>query len=106
MNSPSASKKEPVDLPRFRVQALELDAIALELFARVVQAGSFAAAARKLGQTRAAVSRRIASIEAQIGQPLRVRSTRALALTEAGRRLAQLARAVMDAAPCAPARPD
>jgi DNA-binding transcriptional LysR family regulator len=101
MNSHSASKKEPIDLPRFRVQALELDANALELFARVVQAGSFAAAARKLGQTRAAVSRRIASIEAQIGQPLMVRSTRALALTEAGRRLAQRARAVMDAADAA-----
>ena len=101
MNSHSASKKEPIDLPRFRAQALELDANALELFARVVQAGSFAAAARKLGQTRAAVSRRIASIEAQIGQPLMVRSTRALALTEAGRRLAQRARAVMDAADAA-----
>jgi DNA-binding transcriptional LysR family regulator len=101
VNSHSASKKEPIDLPRFRVQALELDANALELFARVVQAGSFAAAARKLGQTRAAVSRRIASIETQIGQPLRVRSTRALALTEAGRRLSQRARAVMDAADAA-----
>ncbi|MEY4863372.1 MAG: hypothetical protein RLZ51_1467 [Pseudomonadota bacterium] len=101
MSSHSASKKEPIDPPRFKAQALALDANALELFARVVQAGSFAAAARRLGQTRAAVSRRIATIEAQIGQPLLVRSTRALALTEAGRRLAQRARAVLDAADAA-----
>ena len=98
----TASKKEPIELPRrFKAQALALDANALELFARVVQAGSFAAAARKLGQTRAAVSRRIAAIEAQIGQPLLVRSTRSLALTEAGRRLGQRARAVLDAADAA-----
>jgi DNA-binding transcriptional LysR family regulator len=102
MASHTASKKEPIELPRrFMAQALALDANALELFARVVQAGSFAAAARRLGQTRAAVSRRIAAIEAQIGQPLLVRSTRSLALTEAGRRLAQRARAVLDAADAA-----
>jgi DNA-binding transcriptional LysR family regulator len=83
------------------VQASALDANALELFARVVQAGSFAAAARRLGQTRAAVSRRIAAIEALIGQPLMVRSTRSLALTEAGRRVAQRARAVLEAADAA-----
>ena len=102
MASHTASKKEPIELPRrFKAQALALDANALELFARVVQAGSFAAAAQRLGQTRAAVSRRIAAIEAQIGQPLLVRSTRSLVLTEAGRRLAQRARAVLDAADAA-----
>jgi DNA-binding transcriptional LysR family regulator len=97
----SGSKMEPIDPPRYASQALALDANALELFARVVQAGSFAAAARKLGQTRAAVSRRIAAIEAQIGQPLLARTTRALALTEAGRRLSQRARAVLEAADAA-----
>lgn len=76
---------------------VELDANALELFARVVQAGSFAQAARRLGQTRAAVSRRIAAMEAQLGQPLLARTTRSLGLTEAGRRLAQQARAVLEA---------
>ncbi len=79
----------------------ELDANALELFARVVQAGSFAQAARKLGQTRAAVSRRIAAMEEQLGQPLLARTTRSLGLTESGRRLAQQARAVLEAAEAA-----
>jgi DNA-binding transcriptional LysR family regulator len=78
-----------------------LDANALELFARVVQAGSFAQAARQLGLTRAAVSRRIAAIEAQAGHVLLARTTRSLGLTEPGRRLAQRARAVLEASEAA-----
>jgi DNA-binding transcriptional LysR family regulator len=74
------------------------DAAALELFARVVAAGSLAAAAKRLGQTRAAVSRRLAQIERRIGQPLLVRTTRSLALTETGRRLLAPAMAVLDSA--------
>lgn len=73
-----------------------VDAGSLELFARVVAAGSLAAAAKTLGQTRAAVSRRLALIEARIGQPLLVRTTRSLALTETGRRLLAPAMAVLD----------
>lgn len=75
-----------------------LDANALELFARIAQAGSFAQAARDLGLTRAAISRRIATIEAAVGLVLFARSTRSLGLTEAGRRLHARARAVRDAA--------
>ncbi|MES2958123.1 MAG: LysR substrate-binding domain-containing protein [Pseudomonadota bacterium] len=86
---------------RRRSAALTLDANALELFARVAAAGSFAEAARRLGQTRAAVSRRIAAIEALAGQALMARTTRSLGLTEAGRRLAQRARAVHEAADAA-----
>jgi DNA-binding transcriptional LysR family regulator len=93
--------KEPIAGSNRFQAAASLDANALELFARVVQAGSFAQAARKLGQTRAAVSRRIAAIEALVGQPLLARTTRSLGLTEAGRRLAQRAKAVLDAAEAA-----
>lgn len=75
-----------------------LDANALELFARIAQAGSFAQAARDLGLTRAAISRRIAAIENAVGLVLFARSTRSLGLTEAGRRLHSRARAVRDAA--------
>ncbi len=80
---------------------LPLDANALELFARTVAAGSFAQAARELGLTRAAVSRRVAVMEAALGQPLFARTTRALGLTETGRRLAVRARAVAEAAQAA-----
>lgn len=75
-----------------------LDANALELFARIAHAGSFAQAARDLGLTRAAISRRIAAIERAVGLTLFARSTRSLGLTEAGRRLHARARAVRDAA--------
>lgn len=75
-----------------------LDANALELFARIAQAGSFAQAARELGLTRAAISRRIAAIESAVGLTLFARSTRSLGLTEAGRRLHTRARAVREAA--------
>jgi DNA-binding transcriptional LysR family regulator len=86
----------PPSLARTSTRAL--DANALELLARVIAAGSFAQAARELHLTRAAISRRVAQIEADLGQPLFARTTRALGLTEAGRRLATRARAVLDAA--------
>jgi DNA-binding transcriptional LysR family regulator len=90
---------EPGVSRRRRTVAEEaLDANALELFARIAQAGSFAQAARELGLTRAAVSRRIATIEAAVGLALFARSTRSLGLTEAGRRLHARARAVREAA--------
>lgn len=82
----------------FRRAPPQPDANALELVARIVAAGSFAQAARDLGLTRAAISRRVAFIEAQLGSPLFARSTRALGLTEQGRVLAHRARAVLDAA--------
>lgn len=84
-----------------RAAPAHIDANALELLARIVAAGSFAQAARELGLTRAAVSRRVAAIEAQAGVPLFVRSTRALALSAQGRRLAARARAVAEAADAA-----
>lgn len=88
-NRPHPTLQRPPPLP---------DANALELFARIVAAGSFAQAARDLGLTRAAVSRRVAHIESQLGLPLFARTTRALGLSEAGRALAARARAVHEAA--------
>jgi DNA-binding transcriptional LysR family regulator len=85
----------------FDPRRLQPDANAIELFARVVAAGSFAQAARELKLTRAAISRRVAAIEAQLGLPLFARTTRALGLTEAGRRLAQRARTMAEAADAA-----
>ena len=92
--------KPPPTIPRSRRTAADqaLDANALELFARIAQAGSFARAARELGLTRAAVSRKVAAIEAAVGLALFARSTRSLSLTEAGRRLQAKARAVLEAA--------
>lgn len=83
---------------RKRTLTPSLDADALELFARVARAGSFSLAAQQAGQTRAAVSRRIAYMEQRTGQSLFLRTTRSLTLTATGRRLLPHALAVLDAA--------
>lgn len=57
---------------------------AMAVFATVVRAGSFAAAARELGLTRAVVSHHVRALEASLGVPLAQRSTRSLGLTPAG----------------------
>lgn len=59
----------------------------LECFVRTADAGSFSEAARQLGLTPAAVSRNVAMLEKNLGARLFHRSTRRLALTEAGEQL-------------------
>jgi DNA-binding transcriptional LysR family regulator len=59
----------------------------LECFVRTADAGSFSEAARQLGLTPAAVSRNVGMLEKNLGARLFHRSTRRLAMTEAGERL-------------------
>ena len=54
------------------------------VFAEVVEAGGFSAAARRLGVSKASVSREIASLEQQLGSQLLRRTTRRMSLTEVG----------------------
>jgi DNA-binding transcriptional LysR family regulator len=54
-------------------------------FARVVQLGSFAAAAERLGIASSVASKHVAKLEQALGARLLQRSTRKLSLTEAGR---------------------
>jgi len=56
----------------------------LAMFVAVVDAGSFTAAALALGTTKAGVSFNIKQLEHELGVALLVRSTRRLAMTEAG----------------------
>jgi DNA-binding transcriptional LysR family regulator len=60
------------------------DLNSLVVFARVVEANSFSAAARRLRMPISTVSRRIAALEDQLGARLLERSTRRLRLTELG----------------------
>ncbi|TDG06563.1 LysR family transcriptional regulator [Paraburkholderia guartelaensis] len=62
-----------------------VDLNALVMFARVVEAGSFSAAARLLDVPVSTVSRRVAELERALGVRLLERSTRTLRLTELGR---------------------
>jgi DNA-binding transcriptional LysR family regulator len=58
---------------------------ALELFVRVVDAGSFSAVARNQGIGQPAVSKAVVQIETWLGVSLLLRSTRSVVPTEAGR---------------------
>ena len=58
---------------------------AMNAFAKVVAAGSYAEAARRLGLTRSAVSKAVMELEQLLGARLLDRTTRRVAPTEAGR---------------------
>ena len=56
----------------------------MRVFTRVIDAGSFAAAARELNLSPAVVTRLVADLEEHLGARLINRTTRSLALTETG----------------------
>lgn len=58
---------------------------AMDAFVRVVEAGSFSAAARQWGRSKAVVSKYVGQLEDHLGVTLIRRTTRSLSLTEAGR---------------------
>ncbi|MHC4042886.1 LysR family transcriptional regulator [Bradyrhizobium sp. 23AC] len=57
---------------------------ALKLFARAARVGSFSRAGRELGVSQPSASRLIAALEGELGATLFSRTTRAIALTDAG----------------------
>jgi DNA-binding transcriptional LysR family regulator len=67
----------------------------LMLFARVVEEGSFSRAATKAGVPKSTVSRRLATLEAGLGERLLLRTTRKLTLTDFGRSVLEHARQVV-----------
>lgn len=64
----------------------------LAIFACVVECGSFAAAARKLGSSRSRISEQVAQLEQDLGVRLLQRSTRQLNITSEGQQVYQQAR--------------
>jgi DNA-binding transcriptional LysR family regulator len=70
-----------------------LDLIAI--FLAVAEQGSFIGAARKLARSPAAISRAVAALERRLGVQLLNRTTRAVALTDAGERYFQQAKKVL-----------
>jgi DNA-binding transcriptional LysR family regulator len=68
----------------------------LSTFVDVVRAGSFSGAARRRAMTPSAIVRQIDTLEQDLGVALLIRSTRALTLTDAGRRLHERALGLLD----------
>lgn len=75
---------------------MNVEANDLLLFARVVDEGSFSRAAERLGLPKSTVSRRVAALEAQLGERLLLRTTRKLTLTDFGRAVLAHARHVVE----------
>lgn len=73
-----------------------MDQNQLLAFERIVGEGSFSRAARALGVSQAAISGRIAALEAELGGPLFVRGGRRAALTELGETFLPYARRALD----------
>ena len=63
----------------------------IEAFVRTIEAGSFTQAAKQLGLSKSAISRRLSDLEERLGTQLILRTTRSLSLTEAGEALFQRA---------------
>jgi DNA-binding transcriptional LysR family regulator len=72
-----------------------LDLNQVRAFVRVMEAGSFTAAARTLGLPKSSVSRRVSALEKSLRVRLLQRGTRKLVLTEAGRMYFERARAAL-----------
>lgn len=68
---------------------------AMRVFVAVADAGSLSRAARALGQPVPSVSRKLAALEAHLDAKLVSRTTRRMALSEAGRRYLELCRRVI-----------
>lgn len=68
---------------------------AMRIFVAIVEEGSLAAAARRLGRSPVAVTRALASLENHVGTTLLTRSTRAMHLTPAGEHYVKACRNVL-----------
>ena len=71
---------------------------AMSTFVRVVETGSFSAAARQLNIGQPAVSKTIAQLESRLQVSLLIRTTHGLTATEAGQRFYERAKAAIDEA--------
>jgi len=69
----------------------------LQAFVAVAEASSFVGASRRLGRDATALSRRVAELETRLNVRLMERTTRSVALTEAGRIYLERARAILQA---------
>lgn len=80
-------------MPRVGDQNMEIDQ--LRHFLKVAELGNFTRAAEAIGLSQPALSRSVARLEEELGQPVLERQTRNVALTEAGKLLIARARQIV-----------
>lgn len=78
-----------------------MDTNILQTYVHVVEEGSFAAAARRMGISRSQASKYIADLEADLGTRLLQRSTRSLRMTDLGQRYYDRVRRILEDLRCA-----
>jgi DNA-binding transcriptional LysR family regulator len=78
--------------------AERMNLVRLEAFVAVCDLGSFTAAADRLALTKSAVSQHVSTLERELGVQLLLRSTRRLAVTDAGSTLLHDGRALLEQA--------
>lgn len=71
--------------------------VAMEVFVRIVQTGSFSAVARELGTTQPTISKQLTALEGRVKTRLLNRSTRSISLTEAGTAYFERCKRILDA---------
>src|ERR1700676_4722886 len=69
---------------------------AMQMFVRVIEKGSFSAVAKERGIGQPAVSKQISALEEELGTELIHRTSRSIALTEAGRDFYESALHILD----------
>jgi DNA-binding transcriptional LysR family regulator len=75
---------------------MPINANDLMLFAQVIEAGSFSKAATRAGLPKSTLSRRVSSLESELGERLLTRNTRQLVITELGEQILEHARRVTE----------
>ena len=70
----------------------------LRIFTALCEAGGFSAAARRLYKSHSSVSRAVSALERELGVPLATRDRNSFSLTEAGQRLYDGAKALLEQA--------
>ncbi|WP_112308942.1 LysR family transcriptional regulator [Pseudogemmobacter bohemicus] len=72
-----------------------MDTAVLRTYVHIIEEGSFAGAARRMGVSRSLVSKYVSDLEARLGAQLLTRSTRSLSPTELGRSYFEQVRAIL-----------
>ena len=78
---------QPNQIPSVKLENPFEDLTSLRIFSQAVELGSFSEVSRRMDVTPAMVSKRVANLEARLGQKLLIRNTRRLMVTQAGQLL-------------------